>query len=465
MMRFLFFLTTCLAQNVAAALPNLVLIVADDLGYGETGMMGESQIPTPAIDQLAGQGVRCTAGYVTSSYCSPSRAGYLTGRYQARFGYDHNPVGEKNSHPNAGLPAGQSTFLQPLREAGYRTALIGKWHLGTRPWQRPSQKGFDKFFGFLHEGHYYVPGPPHRHVWTMVRDRDLPEGQLLREGQLFRGNYAPISEPFYDKNNPVLDGREIADWQQYLTDEITDRAVRFIQSDFSPSALVVSYSAVHSPMQALDRDYESLSHIDDPQRRIFAGMLIALDRGVGRILDAIEQAGAAERTLVVFISDNGGPSGELTSSNAPLRGEKGSLYEGGIRVPMVWRMPERLPAGVVENRPVISLDIAATMTQMALGNVPADYDGVNVANWLGRDDQPAPARDLYWRMPRGGAAIRRGNYKWVRQPRSGVTELFDLRRDIAEAVNLTGRRPGLAAQMRAVWEAIDATMADPLTLQ
>ncbi len=341
--------------------PNIVVIIADDLGYGETGMMGNDEIPTPNIDALAAAGVRCTSGYVTASYCSSSRAGLFTGRYQSRFGYEMNPTGKRNLHPEAGLPTTETTFVKRLSEAGYATGLVGKWHLGTVESKHPLRRGFDEFYGFLHEGHYYVPGPPYKKVLTMIRDSSLEEGKRVREQNLIRGNYARMSEPKYDEDNPILRGQEEVVEADYLTDAITNEAVEFIDKHSSkPFCLVVSYNAVHSPMQAKTDDIEALRRIKDVQRRIFAGMLTALDQGVGRVRDALKEQGLTRRTMVVFLSDNGGPTAELTSSNAPLRGGKGSLYEGGIRVPMVWSFPGRLPAGRVEDRPVLSLDIAAT---------------------------------------------------------------------------------------------------------
>jgi arylsulfatase B len=409
--------------------PNVVVIIADDLGFGETGMMGNREIPTPAIDALAAAGVRCTSAYVTSSYCSPSRAGLMTGRYQTRFGYDMNPTGDRNLHPEAGLPESETTFVKRLADAGYATSLVGKWHLGTVPSKHPLRRGFDEFFGFLHEGRFYVPGPPYRGVLTMIRDRSLARGERILEGGVIRGNYANISEPAYDANNPVLQGDQVIVEPDYLTDAITSQAVDFIRRHpDGPFCLIASYSAVHSPMQARVEDLESdsLRHIEDDQRRIFAGMLVALDRGVGQIVAALRAAGAERNTLVVFLSDNGGPTAELTSSNAPLRDGKGSVYEGGLRIPMVWSMPGRLPAGRVEPRPVSSLDIAATALELA--GLPADptSDGHNLLEWLNDPEREALHQEFYWRMSGGKAALRSNDWKVVRPGPKAPIELYDL---------------------------------------
>lgn len=459
------------AAAEAAVRANVVIIIADDLGYGETGMMGNHEIPTPNIDRLAADGVRCTAGYVTASYCSPSRAGIITGRYQSRFGYDINPTGERNLLPEAGLPDGETTFVARMAEAGYTTGLVGKWHLGASAAKHPLARGFEHFYGFLHEGHYYVPGPPYRNVLTMIRDTSLPKGDRERSGNLIRGNYTPISEPAYDAGNPMLRGEEEIVEHEYLTDAISDEAVKFIKNNAeAPFLLVVSYNAVHSPMQARKDDLESLKRIDDIQRRIFAGMLVALDRGVGVVRKALSENGLTRRTLVVFVSDNGGPTAELTSSNEPLRGGKGSLYEGGIRVPMVWTMPDRLPAGRTESRPVLSLDIAATALDLAgLGEAARQApgvaaDGVSLFDWIDDGSREHPHQDLFWRMPNGKMAFRSGNWKIVRPGDDAPVELYHLASDLSEQRNLAAEHPERLGELIQKWKSMNQQMAEPIRL-
>ena len=445
--------------------PNVVVIVADDLGYGETGMMGNREIPTPGIDALAASGIRCTSGYVTSSYCSPSRAGLMTGRYQSRFGYDMNPTGDRNLHPDAGLPETETTFVHRLADAGYATGLMGKWHLGSVAGKRPRDRGFREFFGFLHEGHFYVPGPPYRNVLTMIRDRSLPPGERVREGDLIRGNYAPISEPAYDAHNPILRGDREVTPAEYLTDVITDEAVDFIGRHADQEfCLVVSYGAVHSPMQARLDDLESLQWIRDDQRRIFAGMLVALDRGVGRITEALKGHGLHRQTLVVFFSDNGGPTAELTSSNAPLRDGKGSVYEGGLRIPMVWSLPGTLPARRVEDRPVLSLDIAATALDLAGLPRPPETDGRSLIGWVDAATRSPLHEEIYWRMPRGKAAFRLGNWKIVRPGREAPIELYHLAGDPGETRDLAAEYPEKLREVVNRWRAMDATMPPAIEL-
>ena len=337
--RFLTFLVSALVlmpsvvrseENKPVTRPNVVLIVADDLGYGEPGCFGGKEIPTPHIDSLATNGVRFTRAYVTAPTCAASRVGLLTGRYQNRFGFEFNPIGAVNSDPAVGLPPGEITLAEALREAGYATSLVGKWHLGGTAKFHPQRNGFDEFFGFLHEGHYFVPPPWAGHV-TWLRRRTLPDGSQGRwtspDGRLIWSTHMGHFEPDYDADNPVLRSSQPVEEKENLTEAFTREAEDFISLHRSqPFFLYLAYSAVHSPLQGPEDYLAKFAHIDDIQRRIFAAMLAQLDDGVGRVLARLRSLGLSENTLVVFLSDNGGPTRELTSSNAPLRGEKGSLF-------------------------------------------------------------------------------------------------------------------------------------------
>ncbi|MFU7557144.1 sulfatase [Roseiconus sp. JC912] len=450
-------------ETKAVSRPNIVVIVADDLGYGETGMMGNREIPTPNIDSLADRGIRCTSGYVTSSYCSPSRAGLLTGRYQSRFGYDQNPTGARNLLPDSGLPLTETTFVEQLRNSGYKTGLVGKWHLGAVADLHPMQRGFESFYGFLHEGHFYVPGSVEHpdsfaNVMTMVRDKSLDAGSVLQDGNFVRGNYAPINEPAYDQDNPILRGKDVIEESRYLTEAISDESVEFIkQNHESPFCLMVCYNAVHSPMQAPLEDCEALKRIEDVQRRIFAGMLVSMDRGIGQLLDAIDEHSLRRNTMIVFLSDNGGPTKELTSSNKPLAGGKGTLYEGGVRIPMVWSFPDRLPEGVVEQRPILSLDIAATALDVAGLPIPENVDGVSLMSWI--DSPLAKGHEtIFWRMQRGKKALRSGNWKVVSPGESQPFELYHLASDIGEERDLAAKQPEKLSELINRWQSFNRQM-------
>ena len=418
--------------------PNILLIFVDDLGYGELGCQGNPEIPTPHIDALARGGIRFTSGYVSAPYCSPSRAGLLTGRYQTRFGHERNFIGKQNLDSSIGLPTGERTLADALREAGYATGLVGKWHLGGVEAYHPQSRGFDEFFGFLHEGHFYVP-PPYEGVVSHLREK----------------------EPPYDANNPILRGREEIRETAYLTDALTREALAFIDRHRDePFFLYLSYNAIHSPMQARREDVKRFVHIDDEHRRVFAGMLAALDEGVGAVMDRLRDLGIERATLVFFISDNGGPTAELTSSNAPLRGGKGQLWEGGIRIPFIIQWTGHLPVGVTDDRPVIALDVYPTALAAAGAGPGSDrkLDGVNLLPYLTGDRDGPPHEVLFWRY-RDRIALRRGDWKLIRQ--DGPLRLFDLSRDIGEAKDLIKERPEVARELQQALDAINAEMVPP----
>jgi arylsulfatase B len=458
------------AGRADASRPNILLIFIDDLGYGELGCQGNPQIPTPNIDSLARNGIRFTQGYVTAAYCSPSRAGLLTGRYQSRFGHELNPVGRRNLDERAGLPLSERTIADELKAGGYETALVGKWHLGGLPQFHPQRRGFDEFFGFLHEGHFYVPGPPWPDVLTWLRTRELPEGEgpRQRDGNVIRSTHLRNNEPPYDESNPILRGTEPVVEREYLTEALTREATAFVEQNASrPWFLYLSYNAPHSPMQAPTGYLERFRHIEDIHRRLFAAMVAALDDSIGAVLAKLRELKLEEDTLIFFLSDNGGPTAELTSSNAPLRGGKGQLFEGGIRVPFLMQWKGRLPAGKVVEQPVISLDILPTALAAARVSRPAGdkLDGSNLLPWL-CGDAPAPGRrTFFWRYGRN-VALRDGDWKLVRQSAWGKRDadfaLFDLTNDVGETKDLTSTHPEVAKELRAKLDRLDAEMVEPL---
>ena len=368
--------------------PNVILIIADDLGYGETGVQGNSEIPTPNIDALANGGVRFTDGYVTGPYCSASRAAIMTGRYQTRFGYEKNPVGHLNADPNIGLPIREWTNAEHLQRSGYTTALIGKWHLGSAAEFHPMRHGFDEFFGFLHEGHYFVP-EPFEGVTSMIRKKVLPGLQkgrwTSRDGKTIYTSHMNHDEPDNNANNPIVRSSQPVDEKEYLTDAFTREAVDFInRNEDRPFFLTLAYNAVHSPLQGLDEDLEKFKHIEDMQRRIFAAMVHNLDENIGRLSKCLKDKKLEANTVIFFLSDNGGPTKELTSSNLPLRGGKGNLYEGGIRVPFFMKWSGNLDAGQVYRKPIISTDIYATIAVLSGNKVDSKLkrDGVDLVPYL-----------------------------------------------------------------------------------
>ena len=450
-------------------LPNIIILLADDLGYGELGCQGNKDIPTPHIDSIAKNGIRFTDGYVTAAYCSASRAGLLTGRYQTRFGYEFNPTGAHNEDPDAGLPPSETTIADMLADAGYVNGLVGKWHLGGTAKYHPFRRGFDEFFGFLHEGHYFVP-PPYLGTTTWLRRKALPGGGKGRwtskDGRTIYSTHLG-NEPDYDADNPIYRAGQPVNEENYLTDAFTREAVDFIDRNADrPFFLYLAYNAVHSPMQATDKYMKRFAHIDDVHRRIFAGMLSNMDDSVGAVLDKLRKEKLEENTLVFFLSDNGGPTKELTSSNLPLRSGKGDVYEGGIRIPFLCQWKGKLPAGKIFTKPVISLDIFATAAAIAAAapRKSRPLDGINLLPYLQGTENGRPHQELFWRLNQK-TAIRLGDWKLLRNPRRGEEprwQLYHLTNDPAETSDLATSHPEKLQQLQKAWKTWNDQMIDPV---
>lgn len=440
-----FFVSMPPSVRAAERPPNIVLLVADDLGYGELGCQGNPQIPTPHIDALAQGGVRFTQAYVTAPFCSPSRAALLTGRYQTRFGHELNAIGKQNLEPRVGLPTTETTLADVLKSAGYATACIGKWHLGGTPKFHPHRRGFDAFFGFLHEGHTFAPSYYPGLISHLRR-----------------------TEPPYDADNPILRGESPIVEDAYLTEAIAREAAAFIGSHKEqPFFLYVPFNAVHSPMQTTPKYFDRFASIQHIHRRVFAAMLWALDDAVGVILAKLREHKLEENTLIFFLSDNGGPTGELTSSNLPLRGGKGQLYEGGIRVPLLMHWKGRLRGGQVFEQPVSALDLFPTAVAAAGTQAPSSVrlDGIDLVPHLTGMAKPPPHSLLYWRFA-ANYALRQGNWKLVRQAgrgkQGGGSQLFDLAADPAEANDLAAQQPAVVRDLQAAWDKLNTEMVPPL---
>lgn len=462
-------LGTLHAADGKAPRPNMLFIVADDLGYGELGCYGGKEIPTPNIDALAAGGARFTNGYVTAPFCAASRAALLTGRYQTRFGFEFNPIGAKNAAPGIGLPVEEKTVADRLRDSGYATGLVGKWHLGGTAPFHPQRRGFDEFFGFLHEGHYFVP-PPWEGVTTWLRRKTLPDGGKGRwtspDGRIVWSTHLGTNEHEYDTDNPLLRSSQPVVEKANLTDAFTREACDFIRRQKAqPWFLYLAYNAVHSPMQGADAYMAKFAHIEDIHRRIFAAMLAHLDDGVGKVLAQLRESGVEGHTLIVFLSDNGGPTKELTSSNAPLRGGKGELWEGGIRVPFIVSRTGSIKPRVIAT-PVSSMDATATALAIA-GAFPPQHsakatgtlDGINLLPLLSDKAIENPDRTLFWRVGKKNA-LRRGDWKLIRDGKEW--QLYDLAHDISETTDLAAKEPVRVQQMSALWDQWNAEQIEPL---
>jgi arylsulfatase A-like enzyme len=401
--------------------PNIILIVSDDQGYADSGCYGGIDIPTPHIDSLARDGVRCTDGYVSCPVCSPTRAGLMTGRYQQRFGWETNPGPGHEQKPELGMSLDELTIADVMRDAGYQTGIVGKWHLGAGPKFHPSERGFDEFYGFLGGWNNY-----------------------FLENRRF---------PVYRNQTEVTD-------YEYLTHAFAREAVDYIRrhSD-EPFFLYLAYNAVHLPMEAPAEYIDRFAHIENPQRGTYAAMLSAMDDGIGEVRKALRDEGLEENTLVFFMSDNGGAA-RNSSDNRPLHGHKGQVYDGGIRVPFLVCWPGVIPAGRTYSRPVIALDVLPTAAAAGGARVPDDrvIDGVNLLPFLD-GDAGTPHDYLFWRHRRGRAS-RHGNWKIV-IPDEGVPELYDLASDIGEEKNLSDERPEILHDMLGALEKWESEMMEP----
>lgn len=402
------------------SVPNVILILADDLGYADVGFNGCKDIPTPNLDRLAREGLRCTQGYVSHSFCSPTRAGLMAGRYQQRFGHENNPAWLPDSTV-AGLPLSQATIPQALKTAGFVTGCVGKWHLGAHPQFHPNRRGFDEYFGLLGGGHVYLPGAKGGAEYQIPMNRN--------------GRDEPLAG--------------------YLTEVLGHEGAAFVRRHQGrPWFLYLAFNAPHTPLQVTEKQLGRVKHIADETRRNYAGLVVGLDDAVGEVLGAVRGSGQAENTLVWFFSDNGGPVSVTQSSNAPLRGAKGDLFEGGIRVPFVVSWPGRLGQGKDYAPPVSSLDVYATVAALAGAKIPAGHmlDGVNVLPYLAGERAGAPHERLFWRSG-GGArfAVREGPWKLV-GGQTMPTQLFHLEADLGETKDLAAERPEVVARLRATYD-------------
>lgn len=416
--------------------PNVLILLADDLGYADLGFQGCKDIPTPHLDALAKSGIRCTNGYVSGPYCSPTRAGLLTGRYQTRFGHEFNPGG---NNPDAGLPLSETTIADRFRINGYATGWVGKWHLGGVPKFHPRKRGFKETFGFLAGAHPYFPG----------------------------------------KGAPILRDAETVSEKEYLTDAFAREAVGFIdRNKCEPFFLYLAFNAVHTPMQATDDRLKKFESIADRPRRTYAAMTLAMDEAVGKVLGKLRAEKLEEDTLIFFFSDNGGPTMRGTtingSRNTPLRGSKRTTLEGGIHVPFVVAWKDHLPAGKTYDMPVIQLDVLPTALAAAgiAAQAEARLDGINLLPYLEGKNTSAPHEALYWRFGKQ-MAIRQGDWKLVRydpaadgdeKGRGGATELklYNLASDIGEANDLAARQPEKRKELETKWQNWNAELAKPL---
>ena len=414
--------------------PNVIVILVDDLGYGDVSYNGATDIQTPNIDRLANQGVIFANGYVTYPTCTPSRAGLLTGRYPSRFGLEGNLAYAPND-PHHGLPTEEILFPHMMQYAGYETAVIGKWQLGAHQLFNPLNRGFDYFYGFLGGSHDY---------WQY-----------------------DMSQPDNHRMLPLMENRKVAEFDGYLTDVLTDQAVDWItEQGADPFMLYLAYNAPHTPNQAPQALIDKYAAVSDPERRVYLAMVDSLDQNVGRLLDALDDRSIANNTMVFFLSDNGGAE---EADNGSFRLGKDSFHEGGVRVPFVASWPARWPAGETYEPMVISMDIAATALHVSgIRQTDKPLDGVNLDPFVRGEDDGEPHEALFWRHWRsGGYSVISDGMKLIKDRRMVGTsraitdlgqdpKLLNLHEDEDESTNLFSQDKETASELAALWNAWNA---------
>jgi arylsulfatase A-like enzyme len=440
--------------------PNIILIIADDLGYSDLASYGNKKIHTPNIDALGSAGVRFTQAYVTSPICAPSRMGIMTGRYQQRFGaefmlYDKfdpsvkkkitrhffsfkkKPAGIATLKPDffldrsayeTGLPAGEITIAEMLKQKGYSTGYVGKWNLSSSPSVFPDQHGFDYS--------YYFDGALSRYV-----DDPIDNSKYINMHLPWAFSEIPAWAPRHGSTT-IKEGRTIVKDSGYLTFSLADKGIDFIERNkTNPFFLTLSFNAPHDPFQVPKKYYDRITDETDSVKRVYYGMIEALDDAVGRVIQKLEQEGLTENSLIFFISDNGGASYTRATDNAPLRGSKATHFEGGLTVPFFIKYPHALKARQEYSHAVSSLDIFSTIA--AVSGIALDtnriYDGVNLIPFL-TNDSKLPHQDFFWRSGYS-KAFRRDDWKLYLNEKNKITYLFNIAEDPEEKNDRAALRP------------------------
>ena len=453
--------------------PNVVIILADDLGWNDLtingGGVAGGTVPTPNIDSIAKQGMNFVNGYAGQGTCAPSRAMMMTGRYGSRFGFEFTPtppgmstalmmmsqgrepkpiptVNPRNlPYDQMGLPATEVTIAELLKDQGYYTAHIGKWHLGRESGSAPQEQGFDQSL-LMHSGLYAEEDDPDVVNSKLSYD---PIDRFLWVGLRYAASY---------------NGGDAFKPGGYLTDYYTDEAVKVIQANKNrPFFLYLAHWAPHTPLQAAKEDYDALSHIEDHTERVYAGMIRSLDRGVGRVLQSLEDNGLTENTIVIFTSDNGGAGYiGISDVNKPFRGWKITNFEGGIHVPYFVKWPSKIKAGTTYKEPVHHFDIYSTIADAAGATVPAnvEVDGVSLLPYARGEEKGKPHETLFWRAG-DYRTVRHNNWKMAVVPQLSKTWLFNLSEDPGETTNLAGANPDVVDELMILLEEHNAQMVPP----
>ncbi|MET4696485.1 sulfatase-like hydrolase/transferase [Endozoicomonas lisbonensis] len=427
------------AATEEARRPNIVLLFSDDMGYADAGFQNRSQdVVTPNMDRIAADGVIFSSGYVTGTVCGPSRAGLMTGRYQQRFGYHDNTAPySRDAETPLGLDLSVPTMANYLADAGYRTGMVGKWHDAEPEEYWPHNRGFEEFFGFNNGAATYYVGPMNEAKYDYKK-----EAAIYRNGKL------------------------VDNFDQYLTDKFGDEAVDYIGRNKDEAFfLYVAFNAIHSPMEPKQVDMDRFADIKDENRRKAVAMNYNMDENIGKILDKLEKEGLMDNTLIVYLADNGGKLNDNYSLNTPLRGEKGSFWEGGIRIPFTMSWKGTIPSGQTIDEPVISLDLMTTFLAAAGVEKQAEWqlDGENLMPLMtGKVDQ-LEDRFLFWANSRGWA-VRDRNWKLYDENARRVRQkpmLFNLSDDMEEQHELTEKFPKEAERLLSAYNKWNAENDTP----
>ncbi|WP_293353794.1 sulfatase-like hydrolase/transferase [Phenylobacterium sp.] len=445
--------------------PNVVVILADDMGYGDPSLYGSKLIQTRAIDSIGREGVTFTDGYVTAPLCSPSRAGLLTGRYQQRFGFEQQisngampelsevreedgtlaPIQGEAEFLRRGVPVTEKNMGEIFKAGGYRTAVIGKWHLGNGEQFLPNNRGFDHSFVFYGN--------------TSLQSKNLSDPDLISLKVDYHDELPNVAWT-REGLNAVRRNGQIVNVEDFLLFRFRDEAVQFIEDNKSkPFFLYLPLNAPQPPLQVPSSYFEKLRpDIRNIAQRAYNGLLMAEDDVVSAVLDKLKSSGLDKNTIVVFISDNGSVISR-PGRNAPFSGGKTSTYEGGIRVPYVMKWPGQIPAGEVYRKPVSSLDLLPTLAAATGVALPKDkaLDGVDLLPYLKGANDGAPHDILYWKLG-PESAVRKGKWKLWIDNRGGTTRLFDLQRDPAEQQDLAAAEPAVRAELKAAYDAWNSSL-------
>lgn len=444
----------------AARKPNIILIYADDMGYGDLSAFGNPHIQTRHLDALAREGVKFTSGYTSAPLCSPSRAGLLTGRYQQRFGFElqvssgafpdkrfeQKPDGsyiavdrDTSDFDRRGVPVSEHTIAEILRPQGYATGVIGKWHLGHRPQFQPQNRGFD--YSLVFYGN------------TSLQFKDVNRPDIVNR-KIDYHDALPDTAWTRAGLNAIRENGEPVEVEDYLLWRFRDQAIRFIEGNKDkPFFLYLPINAPVPPLQVPKTYYDRLGHIKDENVRGYQAVLLAYDEALGRILQRLKDLGLEDNSIVIFASDNGNAV-TRPGSNAPFSGGKFTTREGGIRTPYIIKWPRHLAAGGVFDKPVSTLDILPTLSAAAGIALPdtKQVDGVNLLPYLDDPAKGAPHDVLYWKLG-NFAAVRKGPWKLFVDGDHAVATLHDVDTDPAETTDLSAQEPRIFADLKQLLQA------------